>query len=81
MTSIGDHAFSKCNSLKSIIVERIALREAVDQLPEKERMTILLRYFKGLTQERAARVLGVSQVQVSRLERRGLERLRQSFAE
>ena len=60
------------------LVERIALREAVDQLPEKERMTILLRYFKGLTQERAARV---SQVQVSRLERRGLERLRQSFAE
>ena len=60
---------------------RIALREAVDKLPEKERMTILLRYFKGLTQERAARVLGVSQVQVSRLERRGLERLRQSFAE
>ena len=47
-------------------MERIALREAVDQLPEKERMTILLRYFKGLTQERAARVLGVSQVQVSR---------------
>lgn len=63
------------------LVERIALREAVDKLPEKERMTILLRYFKGLTQERAARVLGVSQVQVSRLERRGLERLRQSFAE
>ncbi len=63
------------------LVERLALREAVDQLPEKERMTILLRYFKGLTQERTARVLGVSQVQVSRLERRGLERLRQSFAE
>lgn len=46
------------------LVERIALREAIDQLPEKERMTILLRYFKGLTQERTARVLGVSQVQV-----------------
>ena len=61
------------------IVERIALREAIDQLPEKERMTILLRYFKGLTQERTARVLGVSQVQVSRLERRGLNRLRDSF--
>ncbi|WP_297871165.1 sigma-70 family RNA polymerase sigma factor [uncultured Oscillibacter sp.] len=61
------------------MVERIALREAIDQLPEKERMTILLRYFKGLTQERTARVLGVSQVQVSRLERRGLQRLRESF--
>ena len=61
------------------LVERIALREAIDQLPEKERMKILLRYFKGLTQERTARVLGVSQVQVSRLERRGLKRLRESF--
>lgn len=61
------------------MVERIALRESVDQLPEKERMTILLRYFKGLTQEQTARILGVSQVQVSRLERRGLKRLRESF--
>ena len=54
-----------------------ALRESIDQLPEKERMTILLRYFKGLTQEQTARILGVSQVQVSRLERRGLKRLRE----
>ena len=61
------------------LVEKIALREAIDQLPEKERMTLLLRYFKGLAQERTARVLGVSQVQISRLERRGLERLRKSF--
>lgn len=62
------------------MVERIALREAIDQLPEKERMTILLRYFKGLTQEQTARILGVSQVQISRLERRGLQHLRESFA-
>lgn len=61
------------------LVERIALREAIERLPERERMTILLRYFRGMTQERTARVLGVSQVQVSRLEHRGLERLRRSF--
>ena len=61
------------------LVERIALRQAIDCLPEKERMTILLRYFKALTQEQTARILGVSQVQVSRLERRGLQRLRESF--
>ena len=61
------------------LVERIALREAIDHLPERERMTILLRYFKGLTQDQTARILGVSQVQVSRLERRGLKRLRESF--
>ena len=58
------------------LVERLALEEAIGKLPERERMTILLRYFRGMTQERAARVLGVSQVQVSRLEKRGLERLR-----
>ena len=61
------------------IVERIALREAIDQLPEKERMTILLRYFKNLTQEQTARILKVSQVQISRLERQGLKRLRKIF--
>ena len=62
------------------LIERIALREAIDCLPEKERMTILLRYFKSLTQEQTARILGVSQVQVSRLERKGLQRLREMFA-
>ena len=62
------------------LVEKIALREAVDRLPERERMTILLRYFKGLTQQQTARILLVSQVQVSRLERRGLQHLREQLA-
>ena len=62
------------------LIERIALREAIDELPEREKMTILLRFFKGLTQEQAARLLGVSQVQVSRLERRALEKLRASLS-
>ncbi len=61
------------------LVERVTLRACVDALPERERMTILLRYYKGLTQERAARVLGVSQVQVSRLERRALQTLREKL--
>ena len=42
-------------------------------------MTILLRFFKALTQEQTARVLGVSQVQVSRLERRALQKLRMAM--
>ena len=61
------------------MVEQIALREAIDHLPEKERLTILLRYFKGLTQAQAAKIMKVSQVQVSRLERRGLSKLRENF--
>ena len=63
------------------LVEKIALREALEALPERERMTILLRFFKGLTQEQTARLLGVSQVQVSRLERRALEKLRALLAD
>jgi RNA polymerase sporulation-specific sigma factor len=63
------------------LVEKIALREAIDALPERERMTILLRFFKGLTQQQTARILQVSQVQVSRLERRGLNSLRELLQE
>lgn len=59
------------------LVEKIALREAIDTLPEREKMTILLRFFKGLTQEQTARILQVSQVQISRLERRAVGHLRE----
>ena len=62
------------------MVEQLTLRACIDTLPERERMTILLRFFKGLTQEQTARVLRVSQVQVSRLERRALQSLREKLA-
>ena len=61
------------------MVEKVALRTAIDRLPERERQLILLRYFKGLTQDRTARILGVSQVQVSRLEKKCLAFLRQEL--
>ncbi len=63
------------------MVEKIALREAVESLPEREKWTILLRFFKGMTQAQTARIIGVSQVQVSRLERRSLEKLRRQLEE
>ncbi len=59
------------------LLERISLRQAIEKLPERERMVIQLRYFHGLTQERASRVLDVSQVQVSRIEKKALEHLRE----
>ena len=62
------------------MVERIALRAAIDRLPDGERQTILLRFFKGMTQQQCARILGVSQVQVSRLEKRAIEKLRMDLA-
>lgn len=59
------------------VLERLALREAVAALPERERQVIALRFYKNLTQDRCARILGVSQVQVSRIERRAVTRLRE----
>ena len=61
------------------MVEKIALRQAVEALPERERLVIQLRYYHGLTQQRAAKVLSVSQVQVSRIEKRALEMLRETM--
>ena len=58
------------------LVEQLDLRSAIARLPERERTVIDLRYFRAFTQERTARVIGVSQVQVSRIERRAVERLR-----
>ena len=63
------------------LVEKIALREAIRALPEREQETIYLRFFKCMTQEQAARILGVSQVQVSRLERKGVTHLREMLRE
>lgn len=59
------------------IVEREALRSAISTLPEREQRVIALRFYRSLTQERAARILGVSQVQVSRIERKAVEHLRE----
>lgn len=62
------------------IVERLALRAAMQELPEREREILLLRFYRGMTQSAAARVVGVSQVQVSRLERKALGRLREALS-
>ena len=51
----------------------------IDALPERERMVIALRYYHGLTQDKTAKALGISQVQVSRLERRALEAMRKDM--
>lgn len=78
----GEEGFSLENILTDTeteerLVERIALRQAIDGLPERERMVIMLRYFHCLTQQRVAKVLDVSQVQVSRIEKKALEILRE----
>ena len=59
------------------LLERMALRQAIDKLQEREAMVVKLRYFHGLTQDRVSKVLSVSQVQVSRIEKKALEHLRE----
>lgn len=59
------------------MVERISLYQAIEKLPEKDSLVIHLRYFHGLTQDRVSKILGVSQVQVSRIEKRAVTRLRE----
>ena len=78
----GDDGFSLENVLTDTeseenLVERISLRQAVEKLPEREALVIKLRYFHGLTQDRVSKVLNVSQVQVSRIEKKALTALRE----
>ena len=62
------------------MVERISLQQAIGKLQEREAKVIQLRYYHGLTQERVSKVLAVSQVQVSRIEKKALQRLKELLA-
>ena len=78
----GEEGFSLENILTDTdseerMVEKIALRQAVNALPERERMVIQLRYFHCLTQQRVAKVMNISQVQVSRIEKKSIALLRE----
>ena len=78
---LGAEGFSLENILadehsEERMVEHIALQQALEKLPEKENTVIKLRYYHGLTQDRVSKVLGVSQVQVSRIEKKAIHTLR-----
>ena len=78
----GEDGFSLENILTDTeseekIVEKISLRQAIEKLPQRDATVIKLRYFHGLTQDRVAKVLCVSQVQVSRIEKKALSALRE----
>ena len=78
----GEEGFSLENVLTDTeseerMVEKIALRQAIEALPEREKMVVKLRYFHCLTQQQVAKVMEVSQVQVSRIEKKAIARLRE----
>lgn len=68
---LGDYA------AEEKMLERVSLKAAIERLPERERQVVALRFFHGMTQQSCARVLHVSQVQISRLEKRAIEGLRE----
>lgn len=77
----GEEGFSLENILTDTeseerMVEKIALRQAIEALPEREKTVVKLRYFHSLTQQQVAKIMSVSQVQVSRIEKKAIAELR-----
>jgi RNA polymerase sporulation-specific sigma factor len=65
-----------CNDNETDIIDKIALKQVLDTLKPREKQIIILRYFKEKTQVQIAKLLGISQVQVSRIEKKILEDIR-----
>ena len=78
----GEEGFSLENILtdtdsEEAILEKLALKHGIEKLPEREKKVICLRYFHGLTQQSVSKLIGVSQVQVSRIEKKAISILRE----
>ena len=67
--------------MEETLLEQLSLQQAIESLPERERKVILLRYYRSLTQEKVSQLIGVSQVQVSRIEKRAVAHLRELLRE
>ena len=61
------------------IDDKILLKEVISTLPEREKKVLILRYYRDKTQSEIAKILGVSQVQVSRIESKVIGILRKAF--
>lgn len=68
------------NSGDEAMLERVSLRCAVENLTEREKLVVQMRFFMDQTQSRVAKRLGVSQVQVSRIEKKLLSRLKEQLS-
>ncbi len=75
-----DRVNSENNSSEIDLVDKIALRQILDTLSPRERQIIILRYFKEKTQVQIAKMLGISQVQVSRIEKKILQDIKRKIS-
>ena len=66
---------------QTLIANKLTISELIENLEEKEKQIILLRYFRGKTQTEVAKVMGVNQVQISRIEKRVLELMKRKLTD
>lgn len=64
----------------TMLTNKLCIEQLLNNLNDQERQLILLRYYKGKTQTEIAKILGITQVQVSRIEKRTLERMKMKLA-
>ena len=63
----------------NLIVNKLTVRELINNLEETEKKLILLRYFNEKTQTQVAKILGITQVQVSRIEKKILNKMKEKL--
>lgn len=66
---------------QTLVTNKIAITQLIKNLGEKERQVILLRYYKEKTQTEVAKILGVTQVQISRIEKKTLKEMKKKLTE
>ena len=64
----------------NVLTNKLCIQQAINNLKDNEKQVILLRYYKGKTQTEIAKIMGITQVQVSRIEKRVLENMRVKLA-
>ncbi|MFR2197167.1 MAG: sigma-70 family RNA polymerase sigma factor [Clostridia bacterium] len=64
----------------NLITNKIVLNKIINSLEKRDKEIILLRYYKDKTQSEVGKILGISQVQVSRIEKRILEKMKKELA-
>ena len=64
---------------EELIANKLTIKQLIDGLEQKEKEIILLRFYKDKTQSQVAKILGMNQVQVSRIERKILENMRRKL--
>ena len=76
--SLADRIPAKDNTDE--MIENLVLRQAIENLPEREKKIVFLRYFRDMTQSEVAKAIGVSQVQISRIESRIMAQFKQDLS-